>query len=109
MPSADMIVAIATSHISFFVILATVLVLYRFHAKAKKAGAKIWEQLGEGLLMAMSLVLMAQVVHVVNSYLGTRELAFVLTFVTNAAYLVGSIIVAIYIWRTIKDVREVMG
>ncbi len=109
MVSADMMIGIATSHISFIIILATVIVLYRFHGKAKKAGAMIWEQLGEGLLIAMTLVLLAQIVHVVNSYLPMGDVRLVLTLITTSAYLIASIVVVIYLARTVKDVREVMG
>ncbi len=109
MLDTGLLLDIATSHISFMVVALTVLVLYRFHSKAKKAGAAIWEHLGEGLLIAMSIVLIAQVFHMANAYLGEHEFRIILNLFPAAAYLIASLIVAVYIWKAIDDIREVMG
>ena len=109
MPEPGYILDIATSHVSFLIVAFTLYLIYRFYTKAKKAEAKIWEHLGEGLMISFSLVLFAQVFHMANAYLGEHELRITLNLFPCAAYIVASIIFAKYIWKVIDDIKEVMG
>ncbi len=102
-------ISAVTTVISLLIILFTVIRLHRFVKNTQNSGAGIWSDLGEGLFIGMSLVLLGQIIHALKFMYAGEVFWNTIIIGSSASYLVASVLMTHYVWTAMKKLREVSG